>query len=124
MLLRDRDLTIENLERRLFAEAEQAKSLTGENKALRLEVQAADSALSRSEHDLGALRERASLLESDNNRLQQLAADLTSQITGLQSRLQEVETAVEAQSQQRLALEEEAGPRSGGARARRSAARG
>ncbi len=106
MLLRDRDLTIENLERRLFAEAEQAKSLTGENKALRLEVQAADSALSRSEHDLGALRERASLLESDNNRLQQLAADLTSQITGLQARLQEVETAAEAQSQQRLGLEE------------------
>jgi crescentin len=106
VLLRDRELTIESLERRLFAESEQAKALTGENKALRQEVQTADSALSRSEHELGAIRERASLLESDNERLQQLAAELTSQVAGLQGRLQEVEAALEIQVQQKLGLEE------------------
>ncbi len=106
VLLRDRDLAVENFERRLFAESEQVKALTGECKALRQEAQAADAALSRSEHELGAARERASLIEADNARLNQLAGELTAQIGDLQSRLQEIEAARESERHVRQNLED------------------
>ncbi len=106
VLLRDRELAVEDFERRLFAESEQATALAGECKALRQEAQAADAALSRSEHELGAARERASLIEADNVRLNQLAGELTAQIGDLQSRLQEVEAARETERQAKQGLED------------------
>ncbi len=58
--VRDRTVAVENMERQLFAETEQVRALTGENKSLRIEAQAADQAMTRAERELNDLGERLS----------------------------------------------------------------
>lgn len=94
--LRDKTLALENLERQLFAETEQNKALAGENKALRLEAQATDAALSRSEHELQTVRERLSVLEQDNARLQNLSEGQSLQLAELATRHKELDASAEA----------------------------
>jgi crescentin len=104
--LRDKAVVIENMERQLFAEVEQAKAAFGESKALRAEAQAADAALSRAEHELGTLRERATLIDQDNRRLQTITEEQASVLVELRARLEELENAAETERQQQRILEE------------------
>lgn len=103
--LRDKALAIENLDRQLFAEIEQTKALTGENKALRLEAQAADSALARSEHDLLGARESLSALEQESRRLQGLSEEQAGQLSELAARHRNLEGIAESERQRLRAVE-------------------
>lgn len=103
--LRDKTLAIENLERQLFGETEQNKALIGENKALRLEAQAADSALSRSEHDLLTARERLGTLDQDNRRLQILSEEQSTHLAELTGRHKDLESTIDAGLQRLRAIE-------------------
>lgn len=103
--LRDRTLSAENLERQLFAETEQNKALIGENKALRIEAQAADSALSRSEHELLAARERIGILDQDNLRLQQMSETQGVRLAELGARCAELDNASDTDRQRLHVLE-------------------
>jgi crescentin len=104
--LRDKAMAVEDLERQLFVEVEQSKTLLAECQALRAEAQASDAALSRSEHELNVLRERARGSEHDSRRLQTLAEEQSEQIASLQSRLLEMETGGESERQEHRALQE------------------
>ena len=103
--LRDKALTVENMERQLFGEVEQVKALSGENKALRLETQAADSALARSEHELLGARETLGVLDADNRRLITLNEEQTVQLSELESRHRSLEALAEAERQRLRAAE-------------------
>lgn len=103
--LRDKTLAVENLERQLFGETEQNKALTGENKALRLEAQAADSALSRSEHELLGARERLGILDQDSRRLQILSEEQSGHLADLTQRHKDIEAAFDASRQKLRAVE-------------------
>ncbi len=103
--LRDKVLAIENLERQVFGEVEQNKALASENRALRQEAQATDTALARSEHELSGARERIGLLEVESRRLQLLSEEQAVQLADLEARHRELETAAEA-DKQRLRLVE------------------
>lgn len=94
--LRDKTMATENLERQLFGETELAKALASENKALRLEAQAADSALSRSEHELLTARERLGILDQDSRKLQILSEEQSRHLSDLTERFKEVEGTAEA----------------------------
>ncbi|MGY2050170.1 chromosome partitioning protein ParA [Methylobacterium sp. JK268] len=110
--IRDRAVTAENLERQLFAETEQVRALTGENKSLRVEAQAADQALTRAERELTEVSERLNLSEQDARRLQNLVedqamrlaeaeargGDLTQQVEGLRNRNRDLETQLAAET--------------------------
>ncbi|WP_244507568.1 chromosome partitioning protein ParA [Methylobacterium phyllostachyos] len=97
--LRDRVLAFENLERRLAAEIEQGKALVSEGKALRAEAQAADSALTRTEHDLLEARETLAALEQDSRRLRIQNEEQTLRLDELEARYRAVEGTVEAERQ-------------------------
>lgn len=103
--LRDKSLAVENLERQLFASNEQAKALQGENKALRLEAQATDQALSRVEHELTELRERHHIAEQDNRRLQILSEEQGVKLAELGTRHGEVSAAADGERERLRALE-------------------
>ncbi|MBV9079196.1 MAG: chromosome partitioning protein ParA [Methylobacteriaceae bacterium] len=105
--LRERALAVENLERQMFAETEQNRALVSENKALRLQAQAGDSALARSENDLLLARERLTHLEQDNRRLQVLSEEQGGQLAALTARNQELETAFEQERQRARSFEEQ-----------------
>lgn len=105
--LRDKLLAIENLERQLFGESEQNKALTGENKALRLEAQAADSALSRSEHELLTARERLAILDQDSRKLQILSEEQSAHLAELTARHKDLEATADANRQKLRAVEAE-----------------
>ena len=105
--LRARVVTIENLERQLFAETEQKSALLGENKALRNEVQAADTALTEAEYDARSARERAESFSDENRRLQLLAEEQTVQVAALRARLDEVETRWEGDRQRLRQVEQQ-----------------
>jgi|GEM_PF-1333029 len=97
--LRDRVLAFENLERRLAAEIEQGKALVSEGKALRAEAQAADSALTRTEHDLLEARETLAALEQDSRRLRVQNEEQALRLDELEARYRAVEGTVEAERQ-------------------------
>ncbi|MBE7197939.1 MAG: chromosome partitioning protein ParA [Parafilimonas terrae] len=103
--LRDRVLAFENLERRLAAEIEQSKALVAEGKALRTEAQAADSALTRTEHDLLAARETLAAFEQDNRRLRAQNEEQVLRLDELEARCRTVEGTVEAERQKARAAE-------------------
>ncbi|MGU3665132.1 chromosome partitioning protein ParA [Methylobacterium sp. A49B] len=103
--VRDRSLASENYERQLAAEVEQTKALSGENKALRLEAQAADQALSRSERDLAETRERFAILDQDNRRLQLLCEEQEARLADMAARYEALREEAEAERQRLLALE-------------------
>ena len=103
--LRDRTLVAENLERQLYAETEQGKALAGENKALRIEAQAADQALARAEHDLGETRERANLFDQESRRLDLLSEERRVKLLDLEARYAEIEQVAEAERHRLRALE-------------------
>lgn len=96
LALRDKTLQVENLERRLFAETEQARALQGESKALRVEAKALDQALARSDSELQDLRESRHALEQDNLRLQNLSETQAAQLAEVTVRSQDLETQSEA----------------------------
>jgi crescentin len=103
--VRDKSLASENYERQLAAEVEQTKALSGENKALRLEAQAADQALSRSERDLAETRERFAILDQDNRRLQSLCEEQEARLADTAARYDALREEAEAERQRLLALE-------------------
>ena len=103
--LRDKALIVENMERQLFAEGEQVKALSGENKALRLEAQAADTALARSEHDLLGARESLGVLDQDNRRLLALTEEQTVQLSELEARHRSLESVAEIDRQRLRTVE-------------------
>lgn len=103
--LRDSGLSTENLERQLFGEIEQNKALLVENKALRAEAQAVDSALSRSEHELAGARERLGILEQDNRRLQILSEEQSAQLVEIGGRYKELEGSADTERLRLRALE-------------------
>ena len=103
--VRDKSLATENYERQLAAEVEQTKALTGENKALRLEAQAADQALSRSERDLAETRERFAILDQDNRRLQLLCEEQEARLAETMARYDALRDEAEAERQRLLAVE-------------------
>ena len=103
--LRDKALMVENMERQLFAEVEQVKALSGENKALRLEAQAADSALARSEHELLAARESLGVFDQDNRRLTTLNEEQSAQLSELEARHRSLEASSEVERQRLRTLE-------------------
>ncbi|WP_279604776.1 chromosome partitioning protein ParA [Methylobacterium sp. J-070] len=103
--VRDKSLATENYERQLAAEVEQTKALTGENKALRLEAQAADQALSRSERDLAEMRERFAILDQDNRRLQMLCEEQEARLADTAARYDTLREESEAERQRLLTLE-------------------
>lgn len=105
--VRDKSLAAENFERQLAAEGEQAKALAGENKALRLEAQAADQALSRSERDLAEMRERFAILDQDNRRLQILSEEQEGRLADVAARYDTLREQAEAERQRLLAVEAE-----------------
>lgn len=105
--LRDKLLAVENLERQLFGESEQNRALTGENKALRLEAQAADSALSRSEHELLTARERLAILDQDSRKLQILSEEQSAHLAELTARHKDLEATADANRQRLRAVESE-----------------
>lgn len=82
-LLRDRTLAVENLDRRLFAETEKAGAAAAEIRTLRGEIKALDQSLVRTDHELALARERISLLEQENHRLEQLADDQAAKLNDL-----------------------------------------
>lgn len=96
LTLRDKTLSAENLERRLFAETEQTRALQGESKALRIETKSLDQALARSESELQDVRESRNLLEQDHQRLQVLSEDQAARLAELDARSQEFEAQSEA----------------------------
>ncbi|NEU10625.1 chromosome partitioning protein ParA [Methylobacterium sp. BTF04] len=96
LTLRDKSLSAENLERRLFSETEQTRALQGESKALRIEAKSLDQALARAESELQDLRESRSVLEQDNQRLQVVSEDQAARLADLAARSQEFETQAEA----------------------------
>lgn len=85
--IRDRTVAAENLERQLFAETEQVRTLTGENKSLRIEAQAADQAMTRAERELTDVTERLSLSEHDARRLQALAGEQAVRLSEAEARV-------------------------------------
>lgn len=95
----------ETLERQLFGETEQKNALFSENKALRAEAQATDSALARSEHNLLEAREHIGILEQDNRRLLQLNEDQALRIDEMSSRLDDLEGSSENERQRIRQLE-------------------
>lgn len=103
--LRDKSLATENLERQLFSASEQAKSLQGENKALRLEAQATDQALTRVERELTELRERHQIADQDNRRLQILSEEQSVKLSDLENRHGELTAEAEAERQRLRAIE-------------------
>ena len=103
--LRDRVLAFENLERRLAAEIEQNKALVAEGKALRAEAQAADSALTRSEHDRLEARETLAAFEQDNRRLRAQNEEQSLRLGEMEARCRTVEAAVETERQKARAAE-------------------
>ncbi|WP_243965209.1 chromosome partitioning protein ParA [Methylobacterium sp. J-026] len=103
--LRDRVLASENLERRLAAEIEQSKALVAEGKALRAEAQAADSALTRSEHDRLEARETLAAFEQDNRRLRAQNEEQSLRLGEVEARCRTVEAAVETERQKARAAE-------------------
>ncbi|MFK5596178.1 chromosome partitioning protein ParA [Methylobacterium sp. HMF5984] len=103
--IRDKALSIENMERQLFAEAEQVKALSGENKALRLEAQAADSALARSEHELLGARESLGVLDADNRRMTTLNEEQAVQLSELESRHRSLEALADVERHRLRAAE-------------------
>lgn len=105
ILFRDKTLAVENLERQLFGETEQNNALTGECKALRLEAQAADAALSRSESELATARERFGIVDQDNLRLQTLSEEQSRQLADLAQRHADLEGTAEHERQRLRALE-------------------
>lgn len=105
--LRDRSLAAENLERQLFAETEQSRTLAAESKALRIEAKSIDQALSRSESELVELRERRNVLEQDNKRLQILSEDQGGKLVELVSRCHDLEGQAETFRQAHRTLEQQ-----------------
>ncbi len=105
--LRDRSLAAENLERQLFAETEQSRTLAAESKALRIEAKSIDQALSRSESELLELRERRTVLDQDNKRLQILSEDQGGKLVELVSRCHDLEGQAEASRQAQRTLEQQ-----------------
>lgn len=105
--LRDRSLAAENLERQLFAETEQSRTLAAESKALRIEAKSIDQALSRSESELVELRERRNVLEQDNKRLQILSEDQGGKLVELVSRCHDLEGQAETFRQAQRTLEQQ-----------------
>jgi len=103
--VRDKSLATENYERQLAAEVEQTKALSGENKALRLEAQAADQALSRSERDLAETRERFAILDQDNRRLQLLCEEQEARLADTVARYETLREEAETERQRLLAIE-------------------
>lgn len=97
--LRDRTLAFENLERRLSTEVEQGKALAAEIKALRTSVQTADSALTRSEHDLLETRETVSVLDQENRRLRTQNEEQNLRISDMETRYRALEGIVETERQ-------------------------
>lgn len=103
--VRDRSVAAENLERQLFAETEQVRALTGENKSLRIEAQAADQAMTRAERELTDLGERLSLSEQDARRLQALAGEQAVRLSESEARVVEVTQQIELLRQRNRDLE-------------------
>lgn len=103
--VRDRTVAVENMERQLFAETEQVRALTGENKSLRLEAQAADQAMTRAERELNDLGERLSLSEQDARRLQALAGEQAVRLSEAEARVVELTQQVELLRQRNRDLE-------------------
>jgi crescentin len=104
---RDKALAADNFERQLAAEAEQTKALASENKALRLEAQAVDQALSRSEHDLAEARERLAIVDQDNRRLQLLCEEQEARLADTAARYDALRDEAENERERLLALEAE-----------------
>lgn len=105
LMLRDAKLGVENLERQLFDETEQNKSLLAEAKALRLEAQADSAALARAEHELQSTRERLGLLEQDSRRLQLLTEEQAGELSGAKLREEEISVARDELQHRLLELE-------------------
>lgn len=103
--VRDRTVAAENLERQLFAETEQVRALTGENKSLRIEAQAADQAMTRAERELTDLGERLSLSEQDARRLQALAGEQAVRLSEAEARVVELTQQIEVLRQRNRDLE-------------------
>lgn len=103
--LHDKTLLAENLDRQLFSEGEQTKALIGENKALRMEAQAVDQALARAERELTETRERLTMQEQDNRRLQLLSEEQGAKLVELGARHAELEERAEAERQRLRNLE-------------------
>lgn len=103
--VRDRTVAAENLERQLFAETEQVRALTGENKSLRVEAQAADHAMTRAERELTDLGERLSLSEQDARRLQALAGEQAVRLSEAEARVVELTQQIEVLRQRNRDLE-------------------
>lgn len=82
----------ENMERQLFVESEQRAALVAENKALRVEAQNADSALTEAEHDRRGLNDRFETIADENRRLLQLSEEQAVQLAATKSRLDDSET--------------------------------
>ncbi|WP_165937778.1 chromosome partitioning protein ParA [Methylobacterium segetis] len=105
VIARDKGLAAENFERQLAAEAEQTKALSGENKALRLEAQAVDQALSRSEHDLAEARERLAIADQDNRRLQLLCEEQEARLADTAARYGALRGEADSERERLLAVE-------------------
>ncbi|KQP61586.1 chromosome partitioning protein ParA [Methylobacterium sp. Leaf108] len=103
--LRDKSSLVESLERQLFTETEQNKAFASENRALRQEAQAADTALARSEHELADAREKLGLLEAEGRRLQLLSEEQAARLADLDFKYRELETTTDADHQRLRAIE-------------------
>jgi crescentin len=93
----ERVLALENVERQLAAANENIVALTGENKAVRLEVQAIDEELGRAEHELVQKRSRLDVLEREVLRAQHLSQDQGIRLSDATGRVRELEETLAAE---------------------------
>lgn len=84
--LAERAQVADDLARQFGAEAERARGLAAENKALRAEVQTLDQAATRVGRDLAETRERLALAEQEGRRLQLLGEEQAARISDLTAR--------------------------------------
>lgn len=105
LLLRERSLLIETLERQIAAERDAREQIDGEFQALSADFQTAEHALSRSERSFATLTEQHGVVDQENVRLQRLVEEQLGRLLDLESRAHEQEQAGDTYRQEIAGLQ-------------------
>lgn len=96
---KNKELLVDDLERRIFSENERARALLDENQALRNETQEADRVIARFERDLAEARENIEMVEHDNESLRATTGEQVQRLAALESSTSELEQQFQAARQ-------------------------